>query len=107
MTFQCPVCGYLELPRPAQDDLICPCCGTHFGYHDYGATYEEIRSDWIARGALWFSRSIKQPNQWDPVKQLADARMLLRVGSDPASIETNRTDLAPNEMRSWSLAAAA
>ena len=105
MTFQCPVCGYSELPRPVEDDLICPCCGTHFGYHDYGATYEGLRFNWIERGARWFSRSIRPPHGWNPVKQLADARMLLRVGSDPTPVETNRTDLAPNEMLSWSLAA--
>jgi len=105
MNFQCPVCGYSELPRPVQDELICACCGTHFGYHDYGSTYEELRFNWIARGAQWFSRSIRPPNGWDPVKQLADARMLLRVGCDPAPVETNQIDLVPNEIRPWTLAA--
>lgn len=106
MTFQCHVCGYSELPRPPQDDLVCACCGTHYGYHDYGSTYEQLRSEWIAKGAPWVSRSIRPPHGWNPVKQLADARMLLRDKSDPPSIEINRIDLRPNdENSSWSLAA--
>lgn len=104
MSAQCPVCGYAELPRPAQDDLVCACCGTHFGYHDYARSYEELRTDWIARGARWFSRSIRAPSGWDPVKQLADARMLVHVESDVASTETNRTDMTSGT-NWWDLAA--
>ena len=107
MSFDCPVCGYPELPRVAQDDLICPCCGTHFGYHDYGSSYEDLRLEWIRKGAPWFSKSILRPDRWDAVKQLSAARMLLGSGSDPTTADTNETNLAPNDMRAWSLAAAA
>ena len=105
MTFQCPVCGYSDLPRPALDDLICACCGTHFGYHDYGSSYEALRSDWVTKGAPWFSRSIKAPNGWDPMKQLAKARMLLWIGGSTDVNEIEEINLSPNDMRAWSLAA--
>jgi hypothetical protein len=49
--FICMVCGYPKLteqswdfddPQPYSSWGICPSCGTHFGYHDFGITKEEI-----------------------------------------------------------------
>jgi len=71
----CPVCGYAELPRPPERNLICSCCGTEFGYHDYATSYEELRARWIAGGARWFSRTQPPPANWDPFRQLAKAQM--------------------------------
>lgn len=73
MKHLCPVCGYRELSRPAQDDLICPCCGTHFGYHDYATTHEELRRKWVASGAYWFSRAQPAHQNWDAFVQLSEA----------------------------------
>lgn len=70
MKFHCPVCGYDRLNAPPHDDLICPCCGTHFGYDDYAHSVPELRSDWIKGGAKWFSRRTPMPNGWSPVIQL-------------------------------------
>lgn len=106
MKYQCPVCGYPDLPRPPVDDMICACCGTHFGYHDYGSTYQKLRSEWIARGAQWFSRGIRQPAGWDAMRQLADARMLLLVRDDHAPpLEQNTTKLEANYNEAWTLEA--
>jgi hypothetical protein len=94
MKYLCPVCGYPELPRAAQDDLICPCCGTHFGYDDYATTYDELRRTWMKKGAPWFSRAQAPPQGWDPIIQLARAGMIpFELGG--ARGEENRTDLQP------------
>ena len=82
MTYQCPVCGYKELSQPPQDDTICPCCGTHFGYHDYATSYEELRSRWISKGALWFSR-VRQPLPgWDGMRQLWESGLGVQLGAE-------------------------
>ena len=69
-TFTCPVCRYDGLATPPyyQDAWgspswdICPCCGTHFGYHDAAAKsdatkraliHERLRQRWIAGGMRW------------------------------------------------------
>jgi hypothetical protein len=73
---RCPVCCYPDLDEPAYDELgcasfeICPCCGTEFGYDDSGASHEELRRRWLARGAPWFSRSRLPPPGWSAVEQL-------------------------------------
>ena len=36
--FQCPVCGYDQLPGPPANFSICSCCGTEFGNDDVRAT---------------------------------------------------------------------
>ncbi len=76
MNYLCPVCGFRQLALPARDDTICPCCGTHFGYHDYATTHEELRRKWVASGAHWFSRARARPPGWDPFEQLIEARMI-------------------------------
>jgi hypothetical protein len=72
----CPVCGYGKLRRPPEDFLICPRCGTEFGYHDASPTPDgvmrrrlELRELWIARGAHWHSRHVTPPPNWPREQQ--------------------------------------
>lgn len=72
MPYQCPVCG-LGLEYPPENQYICPCCGTEFGYEDFAETLEgraqrwhELRQRWINRDMPWFSRVQRPPNGWDP-----------------------------------------
>lgn len=71
--YTCPVCGYNRLRRPADDYLICPSCGTEFGYSDAGRSHAELRSDWIAQGMRWFSRATEPPVGWNAILQLERA----------------------------------
>ncbi len=73
MTYQCSVCGYSKLIMPPKDHLICPCCGTQFGYHDSVASHEELRKEWIAAGLRWHSRRTPAPADWNPIEQLRRA----------------------------------
>ena len=86
----CPVCGYDELSRPPQDDTICPCCGTHFGYHDYATTYDELRFRWLSSGAQWFSHARSQPPGWNALTQLLKRGFLIRIGG-PEKVEDSDT----------------
>lgn len=69
----CPVCGYNKLPRPPQNFLICPSCGTEFGYDDFKTSHVELRHEWMSAGMPWFSQSRPQPPGWNPIQQLTDA----------------------------------
>jgi rubredoxin len=67
MGYRCPVCGYDELPRPPDDYLICPSCGTEFGYDDFADTdlerqrrWNELRKLWFDRGMPWFSTIVPE-----------------------------------------------
>jgi hypothetical protein len=58
------------------DYLICPCCGTEFGYDDFAMTYQEheasldrLRERWLARGMPWTSRVTPHPPGWNAVEQ--------------------------------------
>jgi|SRR5271165_4897164 len=68
----CPVCGY-AMSYPPRDFHICPSCGTEFGYHDAGRTYDELRRLWLETGPRWWSRSRPTPAHWDPWRQLREA----------------------------------
>jgi hypothetical protein len=67
----CPVCGYDSLTRPPIDYLICPCCGTEFGYDDVAHSWDELRSLWVSKGAAWFSKHTQPPQEWDVLNQIA------------------------------------
>ncbi len=69
----CPVCGYDRLIRPQKYHMICPCCGTEFGYDDAAASHEELRREWVEAGAKWFSETTSPPPDWNPVTQLLQA----------------------------------
>lgn len=70
MKYACPVCMYSDLPYPAKDYHICPCCGTEFGNDDAEFSHEQLREMWIASGAWWFFG--KPPARWNPWVQLID-----------------------------------
>ncbi len=70
MTHLCPVCGYDKLQHPPEDYAICPCCRTEFGVSDASWTHDELRQDWIARGAKWLGVYVPEPPDYDPVQQL-------------------------------------
>ncbi|MBD3249183.1 hypothetical protein GF336_04000 [Candidatus Woesearchaeota archaeon] len=84
----CPVCGYPELdeaPLIRREDnkniysyekgaptfVICPCCGTEFGFDDHDSAWEKLRKKWIENGAKWFDE-IKKPKEWDFKEQLSN-----------------------------------
>ena len=71
----CPVCGY-QMSRPPVDFSICPSCGTEFGYQDVGASFAELRKEWIGSGANWHSEVETQPKDWNPYLQLISAGLV-------------------------------
>ncbi len=72
----CPVCGYTKLDEPAYDEkgcasfMICPCCGTEFGYDDSTTRHGELRKRWVDAGMKWWSTSLHPPADWNPETQL-------------------------------------
>jgi hypothetical protein len=72
MNYTCPVCGYQKLRRPPEDYLICPSCGTEFGYTDFSRTWEELREEWKANGMQWYSPVIPKPFDFNPTLQLQE-----------------------------------
>lgn len=73
MVYTCPVCGYDRLPRPPEDYLICPSCGTEFDYDDFRTKHTELRRRWIVSGAKWQSSVIPSPPNWSPFEQMRRA----------------------------------
>ena len=78
----CPVCGYPKLDEPPYDEhncptyIICPSCGTEFGYDDATARHSELRQKWIEGGMRWWSRATSPPAGWEPVRQLKASRLM-------------------------------
>ncbi len=66
----CPVCGYDRLQYPADDGVICPSCGTQFGYTDAGVSHDELFREWLLGGAHWQSRVIPPPLGWNRDEQI-------------------------------------
>ena len=77
----CPVCGFRGLAAPPTDFIICPCCGTEFGYDDNNRSHDELRQAWLRDGARWFSEYTGPPRGWNPYGQLLRAGMAHRVGT--------------------------
>jgi len=73
--YTCPVCYYTRMPDPPQDYNICPCCGTEFGSDDENASWEDLRLQWIGRGAPWFFD--QPPAFWNGFVQLLKANVPL------------------------------
>ncbi|HEU5088394.1 MAG TPA: hypothetical protein VFT99_13150 [Roseiflexaceae bacterium] len=69
---QCPVCGYggLRESPHAHTFEICPCCGIEFGYDDATSSHAELRAEWIAAGAHWWSEYTPPPPNWNAADQL-------------------------------------
>lgn len=72
--YPCPVCGF-PLKYSADNFNICPSCGTEFGAETSIYTYQELRDNWMQRGAHWASRFYPPPNNWNPWQQMFDARL--------------------------------
>lgn len=83
--YTCPVCAYDQLRRPAEDFMICPSCGTEFGYDDFATSHDQLRELWIADGMQWFSKATAQPIGWSATQQLFRAGFLSAGGGKPSS----------------------
>ena len=99
----CPVCLFGNLPYPARDYHICPCCGTEFGNDDARFTHEQLREAWIAGGARWFFG--RPPERWNPWIQLVNhgglPTYLIQV---MLSFEMSKEPVSNSRMVSLSLA---
>lgn len=73
------------MTRPPTDYLICPSCGTEFGYDDFATTHEELRNEWIANGSHWFSQATLPPPNWNSITQLSNAGLLPAESTTHAS----------------------
>ena len=71
--YTCPVCGNPNMKWPPELHNHCRCCGTQFGYDDYGFTHEELRKKWINSGAEWWYKKDPPPPGWDPFEQMRQA----------------------------------
>jgi hypothetical protein len=72
MVYRCKVCGYDQMPHAPRDYSICPCCGVEYGVDDAFESYEELRDEWLAVGAPWFSNVLSYipPPNWSAWNQL-------------------------------------
>jgi hypothetical protein len=77
----CPVCGFDLGFQPwagnSASDEICPCCHVQFGYDDWkeetrADVYKQWREKWISEGMKWQGKGRERPENWNPVRQLAD-----------------------------------
>ena len=100
----CPVCGFQGLDEPPVDHSICPCCGTHFEYDDFGLTADEVtrrrselRIRWLASGSPWFSTYTPPPAGWNPVTQWFKAGLGVRLAVSDAFNNPRRAPLG----KSW------
>lgn len=73
MFYSCPVCGYSQMTEPPKDYAICPSCATEFGYSDFSKNYRQLRNEWLANGANWFSSATGPPFLWNGFRQVAEA----------------------------------
>lgn len=89
MSHTCPVCGYAQLEEPAVDLVgeptysICPSCGTQFGYDDATRTHDDLRAEWLAGGALWWSEVKPAPSGWTGKAQLDAAGLASAASPKP------------------------
>ena len=104
----CSVCSYSGLHAAPADYLICPCCGTEFGYHDFNASHTALRENWVANGAKWVSKVVPPPEGWSARRQLNNGLpamdlVVVRYQSgfgNGASVFSPATSPAP-EHREW------
>jgi len=96
--YLCPVCGY-SLDKPPADFTICPSCGVEFGYSDSGATYRELRLDWIQFGAAWSSRVIRKPIYWNAWSQLIKAGFGSDIAFVPRATVVEERNFPPLRVR--------
>jgi hypothetical protein len=71
------------MPYPPRHYNICPCCGTEFDNDDAEYSYDELRYQWILRGAPWFYE--EPPVGWNAAAQMAKFGWGLRTNVSAAS----------------------
>ena len=72
---KCPVCYFPDMDYPPYEGVICPSCGTQFGYDDFrlGCDTDEeawatLRQEWIDGGRQWWSIRRPTPDDWPPME---------------------------------------
>jgi hypothetical protein len=103
MRYRCPVCGFTGMPFLPEDNNICSCCGTEFGYDDLRSSHADLRREWVRRGMPWFSTRLGPPIGWSPNDQLnalslrwADASVSTSVNQNEAAWEGPRHTQSSN-----------
>lgn len=69
--YTCPVCSFPHLEEPAYIEeeatfVICPSCGTEFGYDDVTKSFEQLRAQWVDAGCPWWGGGQEKPRDWNP-----------------------------------------
>jgi len=104
----CPVCGY-EMEAPPRDYRICPSCGTEFGVNDMNASIAELREAWMKTGPSWWSKTDAPPTEWDPIKQMENAQIVVKRPaareSSTVSTSTASSTIGGRDWRGWAAAA--
>jgi hypothetical protein len=84
--YSCPVCGFPGLRYPPRQFSTCPSCVTEFENDDFGTTVQEVqenwlrlRNAWVAAGARWRSRIVRQPQGWSGLIQLREAGLTFQL----------------------------
>jgi len=74
MSNRCSICAY-SMPHPPVPYNICPCCGVEYGVDDAFDSHEQLREEWLRRGAPWFSDTPAhpKPENWNPWVQFESA----------------------------------
>lgn len=67
----CPVCNFPNLEGPPYIDgeatfVICPSCGTEFGYSDVSKSFQQLREKWVSAGCPWWGGGQEKPKDWNP-----------------------------------------
>lgn len=85
---RCPVCNF-NMPYLYEIDVICPCCGTQFGYDDSAKTVsgrhercDELRIQWMEAGQP-FRHPRLRPIGWNPAHQAGDLLTVVEVMRPP------------------------
>lgn len=103
MGHRCEVCGYAALKMAPENHSICPCCGTEFWTDDIDKSPEQLRLEWLQKGALWFSRMTAMPAGWNALEQLLKANMI------PFSVKASSSANPPQDhiqsLRKYALSA--
>jgi len=79
------------MEAPPKDYRICSSCGTEFGVNDANASIAELRDAWIRTGPKWWSNTDPQPVNWDPIRQMENAGIVVKrpPASEPLSVSTS------------------
>lgn len=91
MSYRCLVCAYDQMPHPPSGYNICPCCGVEYGLDDAFDSHEQLRDEWLAAGAPWFSQVVPydRPANWDAWEQLEYAGLPYTVARPQGQFQTS------------------